>query len=72
MVLEFFQAIETGERAVESAITRAIPSVFGTAFQMIASGDTNQIIAGLLTLLGITLLVLGGLWKMVAKVLWRS
>lgn len=72
MVLELIQYFEAGKHAMEFAIVQAIPGVFNAAFSMISSGDINQVVAGLLVLLGITLIILRGAWKIIAKVLWRQ
>ncbi|MCA9332199.1 hypothetical protein KC968_04680 [Candidatus Saccharibacteria bacterium] len=71
MVLEFMQYFEAGKHAMELAIVQALPGVFTTAFGMITSGDINQSVAGLLMLLGITLMLWRGVWKIVARVFSR-
>lgn len=71
MVLEFLQYLEAGKHAMEFAIAQAIPGVYTTAFGMITSGDLNQSITGLLMLVGITLMLWRGVWKIVAKVFGR-
>ena len=72
MLVDFIQYFETGKHSMESAIAQAIPGVFNNAFMMISSGDINQVIAGLLILLGITLMLCRGVWKIVAKTLLRQ
>ncbi|GEM_PF-5843913 len=71
MVFELFQYFEAGKHAVEAAVTQALPGVFRVAYGMITSGNLNQAFAGLLVFTGMAVLLWRGLWKIVAKVLWR-
>lgn len=72
MIIDFYQYYEKGKHAAEFAVVQAIPGVYNYGFSMITSGDVVQAIFGVLMLLGISLMLLYGVWKVVAKVLWRQ
>jgi hypothetical protein len=72
MVFELIQYFEAGKHALEVAVTQALPGVFGAAYGMITSGNLNQAFAGVLFFVGMGVILWRGLWKIVAKVLWRQ
>lgn len=72
MLLDIIEAFNLGKSATETAIVDSLPSLFSMTFAMISNGDINQITAALLTLLGITILLARGFWKMVVKVYSRK
>lgn len=50
-----------------NAFLHAIPGVYATGFGMIISGDSSHILTGILMVTGLTLLIVRGLWKILAS-----
>lgn len=49
------------------AIVHAIPDTYAVSFGMILTGEPSQIVAGLLITLGISYMIIRGLWKLIAS-----
>ena len=47
------------------ALVHAIPDTYLASINMISSGEPNQIIGGLLIALGLSYLIIRGLWKLI-------
>lgn len=71
MILEVIHYYNLGKQAAEAAVVHAIPGAYHMAFSMITSGEPNQMVAALLAVLGVSYIIIGGLWKTIAKLLSR-
>ena len=63
----FLHSESEAKNMLGNAFLHAIPGVYASGFGMIASGNPDHIVTGTLMVIGMTLLIVGGLWKFLAS-----
>jgi hypothetical protein len=63
----FLHGESDAKNMLGNALLHAIPGVYATGFGMIVSGDSSHTVTGVFMVFGLTLLIVRGLWKILAS-----
>ena len=70
--MEFYTYYKLGKRATEEGLFDGTLNVYSFSTTLMFSGNPDSIIAGILMFIGMTSIILGGLWKLIVKILGRK
>ncbi len=65
----FIHGESEAKNMLGNAFLHAIPGVYASGFAMIVSGDSSYLVTGLLMISGLTIIIVRGLWKILASTL---
>ena len=63
----FLHSESEAKSMLGNALLHTIPGIYTSGFGMIASGDPNHMVTGGLMVIGMTVLIVRGLWKILAS-----
>ena len=70
--MEFYYYYNLGKQIAETAIFDGIIHTYSKSIGLLLNNNFEDVTVGFLMFIGITLLILSGLWKLIGKVLSRK